>query len=481
MMLERCIHLAYFDPARGHVPNPGMGIQAYVFSDHMHHGFSREEWQLTERSDPNRPLPQHVFERMLDLPYVDNLYFRADWNQVQSRAGSLSLPPAWEWMMEAVEARGKRWSFRIMNASRHSAGPTSIPNFLAERLELDSYANQFAFGPAQRGYPRYTDEYLKWWSELVHLLAERYDDHPLLDFVDISGYGIWGEGHHYGQHEPGTDRFWNRHADNAEEVVAHLIDDHLSAFAKTPVAMTLHYLDYAAGVSALQNPAVWLRRDSFQPFASTVEYRATTDRVPGRAVVWETVIPGYGNEPVPLIYSERLPQRFIDFTAHYAAVGFNPWDVILAHENRVGVYEDLAEKIGYRVRPAVVWRRVNDHDEHELVVAMANDGSADIPGTLTLRAKFASGETTFVTLPIGRPHVGDRALYTLAVPRSSWDLGSESSVELSLSIRIRGKESPVQWAVRQIVSDPFCLRLPLRSPPPGDPFVTASGKYDVSF
>ena len=28
-MIDRCIHLAYYDPATGHVPNPGMGINAY--------------------------------------------------------------------------------------------------------------------------------------------------------------------------------------------------------------------------------------------------------------------------------------------------------------------------------------------------------------------------------------------------------------------------------------------------------------------
>lgn len=28
---ERAIHLDYFDPAVGKVPNPGMGVQGYVY------------------------------------------------------------------------------------------------------------------------------------------------------------------------------------------------------------------------------------------------------------------------------------------------------------------------------------------------------------------------------------------------------------------------------------------------------------------
>jgi len=41
---ERNIHIAYFDPAKGHIPNPGMGINVFAFSDHMHIGYTREEW-----------------------------------------------------------------------------------------------------------------------------------------------------------------------------------------------------------------------------------------------------------------------------------------------------------------------------------------------------------------------------------------------------------------------------------------------------
>jgi len=41
---EQSIHLAYFDPAEGSVPNPGMGVNGYVFTDHMHVGYTEAEW-----------------------------------------------------------------------------------------------------------------------------------------------------------------------------------------------------------------------------------------------------------------------------------------------------------------------------------------------------------------------------------------------------------------------------------------------------
>lgn len=474
-MLEHGIHLGYFDPATGHVPNPGMGVQGYAFSDHMHHGFTQAEWQRTERTDPNRELPRRLLEEMVALPYVDNVYFRVDWNRVQDQPGKLTLPREWEWMLEAVEKHGKRWSFRIMNASRHAPGAHSLPTFLADRLPTHSYANEYAFGPAVRRYPAYTQEYLRWWRELMALFAERYDDHPLLEFVDVSGFGIWGEGHHYGRHE-GAETVENRYPPGADTAVERLIADHLEVFSRTPVAMTLHLLDFEAGVAALANPDVWVRRDSFQPFTSTAEYRAMSGRVPGRAAIWETIVPSFTSEQPPLLYTERTPQRFLDFTAHYAAVGFNPWDVVMAHERRVGLYEALASRLGYRIRPTIVWRRVVAEGQ-ELVVALANDGTADVPGELTLTATFADGRSESVRLPAGRPFPGDRSLYRLPIPASMHDRGSEVDVRLSIDLTIRGRRLPVRWAAAEVGRDPYRLALPLRMPPPGDPFTTPTGPY----
>jgi len=312
------------------------------------------------------------------------------------------------------------------------------------------------------------------------LFAERYDDHPLLEFVDVSGFGIWGEGHHYGIHEPGGETF-NRYPSGADEAVARLLEDHLSAFTNTPVAMSLHLLDFDAGVAALQNPAVWMRRDSLQPFTSTIEYQAMAGRVPGRSTIWETIVPSFGIERPPLFHTDRTPQRFLDFTAHYVAIGFNPWDVIIAHEQRAEIYEALAGRIGYRLRPAIAWRRIIDDQHQELVIALANDGTAPVPGTLTLTATYANGETRDVKIAAGQPVPGDRGLHRIEVPLEMHDRGSEVDVELSLSLRIRGKARPVRWAVAQRDVDPFRVRMPLRKPPAGDPFTTPAEAYDPSF
>jgi hypothetical protein len=64
---EASKHLAYFDPAEGPVPNPGMGVNAYVFSDHMHVGYSGGEWNRTQGLPP-LPLDRATFDRLMELP-----------------------------------------------------------------------------------------------------------------------------------------------------------------------------------------------------------------------------------------------------------------------------------------------------------------------------------------------------------------------------------------------------------------------------
>lgn len=363
-----------------------------------------------------------------------------------------------------------------MNSSRHSVKNNSVPDFLQDRLEMLPYQNQTC-GHGTSYYPAYTEEYLKWWEELLHLLADRFDDDPSLEFVDISGYGIWGEGHHYGMH--GQDRSnSNRHAPNAEEVLTRLITAHDRIFAKTPVAMTLHYLDYQAGVDAVENTSLWLRRDSFQRFVSKYEYEAVAKPKPGRAILWETIVPEV-REMQPVLFSrERLVQRYLDWGAHYVAMGFNPWEVIYAHQFDLGLYEQIAEKIGYRIRPSVIMRRVNEREEHELIVVLTNDGCVSPPGTLTLTAAFPSGKNVSLELPMGAPEVNDRRYYTLPFPKEDFACTSGQQVTLTLQLRMKGKVHPVKWAVRQPLADEYKASAPLIMPCSGDPFLTPSGTYE---
>jgi hypothetical protein len=461
---EASKHLAYFDPAEGPVPNPGMGVNAYVFSDHMHVGYSGGEWNRTQGLPP-LPLERATFDRMVQMPYIDNLYVRFEWRDVQKRQGKLELPEAWKWVLEAADKSGKRWSFRIMNCSPHSMAENGLPEFLQGRFKMIPFWHgDNVPGPRPKYFPEYSDEYLKCWGEFVELLGAEFDKHPLLEYVDISGYGFWGEMHHYARYTPeGRVTNYEPPRERVEVVIDRLIRDHLEAFPKTPAVLGLHAADYVAGQRAFQEGLCWTRRDSFMSNFSTAETRLAQGLQPGSAMVWETIIPGV-RAATPANSARPLPQRYFDIAAHYVAVGFDPWDTIWAHENRRDIYETLEQRIGYRLRPSIVWRRRFAHGHDELVLGLRNDGCSAPPGQITIQAHFPDGSDSSLALPTGEPTPGAMKIYALPLLVESGKQGADNGADLSMKIQIKGKKYPAQWAVRTgQTADPFVLKVPLNA------------------
>ena len=50
----------------------------------------------------------------LRFPFVDLLYIRCDWRDVQTKPGKLDLSPVWKLTLDAAKAHGKRVAFRVM-------------------------------------------------------------------------------------------------------------------------------------------------------------------------------------------------------------------------------------------------------------------------------------------------------------------------------------------------------------------------------
>ncbi len=460
-------HLGYFDPAQGAVPNPGMGVMGYVLTDHMHVGYTEEDWLRTEKESP-RPLDLASFQKMVDLSFVDHLYIRVEWRDIQREKGRLSLPDAWKWMLDDVEKRGKGWSFRIMPFSPHSIYPSGLPEFVERRCEMKPYwRSQFSNGP--KYFPVYTAAYLDHWQELVGLLGEAFDNHPLLEFVDVSGFGFWGEFHHWASHKGPGSPHENYEPENSAEVIARLVRDHLNAFPRTPAALALHAGEYRPVLEIFEQGLCWSRRDSFMTNYSPGEAMLSEGLAPGTAMVWETILPGCdcpagAGKAAP--GQDPLPQRYFDIRAHYAAMGFNPWDMIWAHEHCRPTLEMLARQIGYRVRPSIIWKHHVGQGDPEIVLGLRNDGCAPVPGILAMTAEFSNGHTVRMDLPAGEPVPG--RMYYAAVPCDKAALkGFTGSVRFTLMVCMKGKTRPVQWAIavgdakqRRSIEVPFARGLP---------------------
>src|SRR5206468_5887180 len=104
-------------PSEKPLRNPGLGLVGYTWEENGPSLAARAGRQSLER---------HV-EKLSSLPFVDVLYIRCDWRNVQKQPGRLDLDPIWKLTLDAAKRRGLRVAFRVQ---------MSTPQFQPNRLAL---------------------------------------------------------------------------------------------------------------------------------------------------------------------------------------------------------------------------------------------------------------------------------------------------------------------------------------------------------
>ena len=181
------------------------------------------------------------------------------------------------------------------------------------------------------------------------------------------------------------------------------------------------------------------------------------------AMIWEP-IRAHIPRTAPLLFtSSQMVQHCLDYGANYFGVAFTPWDFVMSTHNYQDLMDQMDAQVGYRLRPAMAWRRENADRTQDLVLQLLNDGCGAIPGALRLKAYFPDGSTAEKELPVGAPFKGDENLFALPIPERFWGASEREVIRVSASLKMRGKEKLVRWAVRQELENPFEIVLPLRA------------------
>ena len=191
--------------------NPGMGITT----------FQRFNGQATNpplkwsEIGPVTKLPQAATKP--DFPETSIAYCRWYWNVLETEPGKFH----WEIVdlaLEEARAHGQTLAIRLMPYSNQDPLPDWYRSSGARR------ANKPTNKDGEIWQPDFSDPlFLKYWGELVAEAGKRYDGNPVLDSVDISSVGYWGEG-------------WSPYMP-AFEYQKELIDIWLEAFRRTPLLM----------------------------------------------------------------------------------------------------------------------------------------------------------------------------------------------------------------------------------------------------
>src|SRR5690349_18243549 len=239
-------------PSEKPIRNPGLGLVGYTWEEN---GPS-----LAVRSG-KRSLEDQV-EQIASLPFIDVLYIRCDWRNVQSRAGKLDLDPVWGLTLDAAKRHGLRVAFRVqLSNPEFQPKEIAIPEFLRSRIPLVSIGHLAKRENRDFIEPRYDHpEFRNAFMELNQLLAAEFDGNPLIEWMDIMQYGFWGEGHTSNLPNPLPDYA------TAERTFVEMTTEQIDAWRKTPLAVNtqpdISHVGNRRIIDLAMRGGAWLRSDS---------------------------------------------------------------------------------------------------------------------------------------------------------------------------------------------------------------------------
>jgi hypothetical protein len=476
-------------PSRKHIRNFGTGLVGYTWEENGP--------ALTVMCGKDT-LDQAV-EKMASLPFVDVLYIRCDWRDVQSEPGKLNLSPVWEATFDAAKRHNLGVAFRIQLSSPNiQPKKLSLPDFLQAKVPIVNIGHKSREHGTSFDFrePRYdSPEFQHAFAELNQLLAEKFDGHPQLEYMDLMMYGFWGEGHTNDIHGPFPDYL------TAEKTFVHMTQFQIDTWKKTPLAVNTEPDISRVGNREVQDLAVragcWLRSDSLA-MDEPIQIEELANRPPWIATVLEDgtnrhyVLPGYKAEedaclsklpgsmsafvgreddvrsdgdypsriggPMERPYRESAGFHTLDIGSNYFGLWTEPDNVRRYYEKFPDSLHAMEQRLGYRVRPSLIWQRKR-YDTMELIVAIVNDGVAGVPGILGIYAESPDGKVKVGgNLNAGHPYAGRIREASLILPKGM----DGQQITLRAELEVKGVRRPVRWACHERTNPDGSLTIRLK-------------------
>lgn len=440
-------------PSREIVPNYGMGLTVYISGDYWPprtRGLSIESY----------------CEKLISLPFAQKIYIRLNWRDIQKQPGRLDFPEGWKVTFDLARRYNKRIGFRIMLENPDFPEP-GMPEFLMARVPYVQLKGEWRRGSTGTRFekahamPRYDHpEYQAAFRELNALLAQEFNGHPQIEYMDTMMYGFWGEGHTWPyQNHPFPDNV------TAEKTWMAMMETQLELWTKTPL-VTNTQPDYSrVGNAEMLDRTIrshnWLRTDTI--FIENEQIEALSNRPPWVAAICEVGMTTVEPEQLGLEEGVTANESII---AHVMDVGANYWSLWhwhnIAPEHITGYYEKypehidhIARSIGYRVRPSWIWQFEKDGFPG-LVLGLVNDGIACVPGVLRISVLSENGQMLASgCLDPGYPHTRGVRQGMFMLPRGTdW-----RGLRLKAELEVKGVRYPVTWACRQQLNPDGTLTL----------------------
>ena len=441
-------------PSNAPIRNFGLGLVGYTWEENGPALRVRNGSQKLE----------DAIEAMAALPFVDVLYIRCDWRNVQAKPGRLDLDPVWDLTIDAAKRHGLRFAFRIqLSNPEFQPERIALPDFVRDAVPLAKIGHKQRHGrDVEFVEPRYDHpKFQSAFRELNELLAARFDGDPLLEWMDLMQYGFWGEGHTSDLPNPFHDFL------TAERTFLGMTKFQLETWKRTPLAVNTQPDISSVGNSENLELAVrsdcWLRSDSIID-EEPIQIEELANRPAWLPVIMEdgelreydvTRIPRDG---AGVNKRENAMLHVLDLGANYWSLWTEAENLARYNQQYPAGFRVLREKMGYRIRPAWIWQRKR-FGACEVIIAVANNGVAGIPGILRLIVESRDGKfQQSGALDGGHPHGGKIRQASFILPAELAGSGVKIGAEIEAK---SGARHQVRWACGQPLNEDgsFSVRL----------------------
>jgi hypothetical protein len=442
-------------PSDEPVPNFGMGLTAYVIGD------------LLPKRKANESVRETI-EKIVQIPMASKLYIRPTWRQLQNQRGKLDLFEHWQITLELAEKYNKCVGFRVMLANPDSEEAT-LPDFVLENVPMQFLGKGWDENDAdqvranrEHFIPHYHHPYfLEVLEEFDELLAERYNGHACVEYMDIYMHGFWGEGHTWPFDS--ISPFPNQ--ETGVETWIRIFEMQRAHWNKTPLVTNLQPDISNVGNDELVRRTIesgeWIRSDTI--FIEPQQIELAGNRPAYIAFISEV---GMSDGTLESLRIENGIPHTENIIAHVRDVGANYWSLWNWHNihadhvmNYYSQYPDgidrLNRVIGYRIRPAWIW--IYGEPPHAgLIVGLANDGISGVPGRIRLSLLDQSDTPiSTATLEAGQPTPHQVSLARLELPvGKSWE-----GTRLKAELIVKGVSHPIRWACRESLNSDGSITL----------------------
>jgi hypothetical protein len=476
--------------SRDHIRNFGAGLVGYTW----------EENGPALGVQCGRETLEQSVEKMASLPFVDVLYIRCDWRDVQTGPGKLTLSPVWDLTFDAAKRHNLGVGFRIQLSSPNiQPQKLSMPDFLHDKVPIVNIGHKSKEHQAGFDFrePRYdSPEFHKAFAELNNLLSAKYGDNQQLEYMDLMMYGFWGEGHTNDIPGPFPEFL------TAENTFIRMTQLQIDTWKKIPLAVNTQPDISNSGNRQVQDLAVrsgcWLRSDSLI-MDEPIQIEELAHRPPWLATVLEDganrhyVLSDYADEEQACL--NKLPANMLAFVGHDKEVqptddyphriggpinrpyresaGFHALDIGTSYfglwteaDNIRRYYEKypdslqaMEQRLGYRVRPSLIWQRKR-YDTMELILGIVNDGVAGVPGVLGIYAESMDGSVRLGgNLDAGQPYAGQFRQASIILPKGM----DGQQIKLRAELEVKGVKRPVRWACQHPTNPDGSLTIRLKN------------------